>query len=197
MQQHVRNGAASFSFSILHFLCAHTTLRIMEARVDFDINEAIKLFDSDPSTIPTTEAPQALQEVEEDAEALSSPSLINSELNPVVDAVAENPDAITRSSVFDTLQFLLKYVQTHRNPIHFSTRRISDLPALSETLHTSLRLRSARYLTSWCLHSRHKPTPYTQISNPRSKMRSHTTKTSWRCTPFYYAGPYPQSKQER
>lgn len=78
--------------------------------MDFDINEAIKLFDSDPSTVPTPEAPQALQEVEEDAEALSSPSLINSELNPVVDAVAENPDAITRSSVFDTLQFLLKYV---------------------------------------------------------------------------------------
>ncbi|KAH6644124.1 non-SMC mitotic condensation complex subunit 1 [Boeremia exigua] len=80
----------------------------MEARVDFDINEAIKLFDSDPSTIPTTEAPQALQECEEDPEALSSLSLINSELNPVVDAVAENPDAITYSSVFDTIQFLLK-----------------------------------------------------------------------------------------
>ncbi|KAJ4991414.1 condensin complex subunit 1 [Stagonosporopsis vannaccii] len=80
----------------------------MEARVDFDINEAIKLFDSDPSTIPTLEAPQALQECEEDPEALSSLSLINSELNPVVDAVAENPDAISRSHVFDTIQFLLK-----------------------------------------------------------------------------------------
>ncbi|KAF2631720.1 hypothetical protein BU25DRAFT_488280 [Macroventuria anomochaeta] len=80
----------------------------MEARVDFDINEAIKLFDSDPSTIPTPEAPQALQECEDDPEALSSLALINSELNPVVDAVAESPDAIMRSSVFDTLQFLLK-----------------------------------------------------------------------------------------
>ncbi len=82
----------------------------MEARVDFDINEAIKLFDSDSSTIPTPEAPRALQECEEDPEALSSLGLINSELNPVVDAVAENSDAITRSSVFDTIQFLLKYV---------------------------------------------------------------------------------------
>ncbi|KAF2028743.1 hypothetical protein EK21DRAFT_69097 [Setomelanomma holmii] len=82
----------------------------MEARVDFDINEAIKLFDSDPSTIPTPEAAQALQECEDDPESLSSPALINSELNPVVDAVAESPDAITRSSVFDTLQFLLKCV---------------------------------------------------------------------------------------
>ncbi|KAJ8117902.1 hypothetical protein OPT61_g998 [Boeremia exigua] len=84
----------------------------MEAHVDFDIDEAIRLFDSDPSSIPTPEAPQALQECEEDPEALSSLGLINSELNPVVDAVAENPDAITRSSVFDTLQFLLKFVPT-------------------------------------------------------------------------------------
>ncbi|KAG9389368.1 Condensin complex protein [Pyrenophora tritici-repentis] len=81
----------------------------MDARVDFDINEAIKLFDSDPSTIPTPEAPQALQDCEDEPESLSSPGLINSELNPVVDAVAESPDAITRSSVFDTLQFLLKH----------------------------------------------------------------------------------------
>lgn len=82
----------------------------MEARVDFKINEAITLFDSDPSTIPTLEVSQLLQQCEEDPEALSSLSLINNELNPVVDAVAESPDAITRSSVFDTLQFLLKCV---------------------------------------------------------------------------------------
>lgn len=80
--------------------------------MDFDINEAIKLFDSDPSTIPTPEAAQALQECEDDAEALSSPGLINGVLNDVVDAVAESPDAITRSSIFDTLQFLLKCVPT-------------------------------------------------------------------------------------
>ncbi|KAF2134379.1 condensin [Dothidotthia symphoricarpi CBS 119687] len=80
----------------------------MEAQVDFDINEAIKLFDSDPSTIPTPEAPKALQECEDDPESLSSPAVINRELNPVVDAIAESPDAITRSSIFDTLQFLLK-----------------------------------------------------------------------------------------
>ncbi|KAF2845177.1 hypothetical protein T440DRAFT_559124 [Plenodomus tracheiphilus IPT5] len=81
----------------------------MDARVEFDINEAIKLFDSDPALIPTPAAPQALQDCEDDPESLSSPGLINEELNPVVDAVAESPDAITRSSVFDTLQFLLKF----------------------------------------------------------------------------------------
>ncbi|PSN64498.1 hypothetical protein BS50DRAFT_498171 [Corynespora cassiicola Philippines] len=81
----------------------------MDARVDFDINEAIKNYDIDPLSIATPEAPQALQDCENEPEALSSAPLINSELNPVVDAVAESPDAITRSSYFDTLQFLLKY----------------------------------------------------------------------------------------
>jgi condensin complex subunit 1 len=87
----------------------------MDSRVQFNINESIKLFDSDPSTIPTPEAPQALLDCEDDPESLSSSGLINSELNPVVDAVAESPDAITRSSVFDTLQFLLKCVPAHPN----------------------------------------------------------------------------------
>ncbi|KAF2688036.1 hypothetical protein K458DRAFT_360969 [Lentithecium fluviatile CBS 122367] len=81
----------------------------MDARVVFDINDAIKNYDIDPASIATSEAPQALQDCESDPEALSSPALINSELNVVVDAVAESPEAITRSSYFDTLQFLLKY----------------------------------------------------------------------------------------
>ncbi|KAF2634538.1 hypothetical protein P280DRAFT_474561 [Massarina eburnea CBS 473.64] len=77
--------------------------------VTFDLNEAIKNFDNDPSLIETPEAPRALQDCEDEPEALSSSGLINSELNPVVDAVAESPDAITRRSCFDTLQFLLKF----------------------------------------------------------------------------------------
>jgi condensin complex subunit 1 len=104
----------------------------METRVDFDINEAIKLFDSDPSTIPTPEAAQALQECEDDPESLSSPGLINSELNPVVDAVAESPDAITRSSVFDTLQFMLKCVPAFpEDSKMWTTQPNSDLFKLS------------------------------------------------------------------
>lgn len=95
---------------LIFFYFLHATLRIMEARVNFDLNEATTLFDSDPSTIPTPEASRTLQECEDDPEALSSLSLINSELDPVVDAVAGSPDAITHSSVFDTLQFLLKCV---------------------------------------------------------------------------------------
>lgn len=98
----------------------------MDAPVDFDINEAIKAYDDDPHTISTPEAPQALQDCENDPEALASGALINSELNPVVDAVAESPDAITRSSYFDTLQFLLKCVPA--SPIYTtqSTERKPD-----------------------------------------------------------------------
>ncbi|KAF2746927.1 hypothetical protein M011DRAFT_468209 [Sporormia fimetaria CBS 119925] len=79
----------------------------MDARVDFDVNDALKHYSIDPASIETPEAPSELVECENDPEALT-PALINSVLNPVIDAVAESPDAITRSSVFDTLQFLLK-----------------------------------------------------------------------------------------
>lgn len=81
----------------------------MESQVDFDINEAIRLYDSEPASVPTPEAAPALLECENDPEALSQINLINSELNPVVDAIADNPDAITNPAIFDTLQFLLKY----------------------------------------------------------------------------------------
>lgn len=79
----------------------------MDARVEFDVNESLKNYSIDPSSIATPEAPSELVDCEHDPEALTA-ALINSVLNPVVDAVAESPDAITRSSFFDTLQFLLK-----------------------------------------------------------------------------------------
>ncbi|KAK7745780.1 condensin complex non-SMC subunit Cnd1 [Cytospora paraplurivora] len=76
--------------------------------IQFDINEALKLYMSDPATIPTSEAASALFDCENDPEALTN-GVINPVLNPIIDAVAENPDAITRSAHFDSLQFLLKY----------------------------------------------------------------------------------------
>ncbi|KAF2147324.1 uncharacterized protein K452DRAFT_282328 [Aplosporella prunicola CBS 121167] len=79
----------------------------MGDRVDFDINESLKNYLSDPSSIATPEAPSDLADCENDPESLTT-AVINSALNPVVDAVTDNPDAITRSSNFDTLQFLLK-----------------------------------------------------------------------------------------
>jgi condensin complex subunit 1 len=80
--------------------------------IEFDINNALKLYMSDPGTIPTPEADSALVDCESDPEALGDNGVINSVLNPIVDAVAENPDAITRSSTFDSLQFLLKCVMS-------------------------------------------------------------------------------------
>ena len=76
--------------------------------ITFDINDALKHYMSDPATIPTPEADGSLVDCENDPESLTDNGVINSVLNPIVDAVAENPDAITRSQIFDSLQFLLK-----------------------------------------------------------------------------------------
>lgn len=83
----------------------------MDERIDFDINDALKHYLSDPRSISTPEAPSELIDCETDPDSFT-PSLINSVLNPVVDSVAENPEAITRRVNFDTLQFLLKCAPT-------------------------------------------------------------------------------------
>lgn len=75
--------------------------------INFDINDALKHYMSDPATISTPEADSNLVDCENDPESLTN-SLINTVLNPIVDSVAENADAIARSSSFDSLQFLLK-----------------------------------------------------------------------------------------
>lgn len=74
---------------------------------DFDINDALKHYMSDPASIATPEADSSLVDCEADPEALTN-SVINPVLNPIVDAVAESPDAITRCAYIDSLQFLLK-----------------------------------------------------------------------------------------
>ncbi|KAI1435816.1 armadillo-type protein [Xylaria sp. CBS 124048] len=79
--------------------------------IDFDINDALKHYMSDPASIATPEAASALVDCESDPESLSSMAIINPVLNPIIDAVADNPDAITRSAYFDSLQFLLKFTQ--------------------------------------------------------------------------------------
>ncbi|KAJ6111617.1 hypothetical protein N7523_007678 [Penicillium sp. IBT 18751x] len=79
----------------------------MEDRIQFDINDSLKYYLSDPISIPTPDAEPELLDCETDPESLS-PALIDNVLNPIVDAVAENPEALTKSSVFDSLQLLLK-----------------------------------------------------------------------------------------
>ncbi|KAH8645685.1 condensin component [Xylariales sp. PMI_506] len=83
--------------------------------INFDINDALKHYMSDPAAIATPEADSSLVECESDPETLTN-AVINPVLNAIVDAVAENPDFITRSAYFDSLQFLLKctpFLPTH------------------------------------------------------------------------------------
>ncbi|KAI9892603.1 MAG: Condensin complex subunit [Vezdaea aestivalis] len=79
----------------------------MDNRIDFDINESLKLYLSDPSSIPTPEADNSLVDCENDPASFTN-ALINDVLNPIIDSVAENPETVLRSSSFDSLQFLLK-----------------------------------------------------------------------------------------
>ncbi len=79
------------------------------ATINFDINDALKHYMSDPTAIPTPEADGSLFDCENDPEALTV-QVINPVLNPIVDAIADNPDAIMRAANVDSLQFLLKYV---------------------------------------------------------------------------------------
>ena len=79
----------------------------MDDQASFDINEALKLYLSDPVSIQTPDACSELVDCENDLDSLT-PQVINGALNPIVDSVAGSPDALTRSASFDTLQFLLK-----------------------------------------------------------------------------------------
>lgn len=82
----------------------------MDSQAAFDINDAIKNYDSDPATIATPDAPRELQDFEHEPERLRDEAgVINSELNTVVDSIADSAEAITRSANFDTLQFLLRF----------------------------------------------------------------------------------------
>ncbi|CBF82679.1 condensin subunit YCS4 [Aspergillus nidulans FGSC A4] len=80
----------------------------MEERIRFDINESLKYYLSDPNSVPTPEADTELLGFETEPEQLPS-TVIDNVLNSIVDAVAENPEALARASSFDSLQFLLKY----------------------------------------------------------------------------------------
>ncbi|KAL4757390.1 condensin subunit YCS4 [Aspergillus foveolatus] len=80
----------------------------MEERIQFDINESLKYYLSDPNSVPTPEADTELLVFETEPEQLPS-TVIDNVLNSIVDAVAENPEGLARASSFDSLQFLLKY----------------------------------------------------------------------------------------
>ena len=114
----------------------------MDDHVDFEINEALKSYLSDPATIPTPEADGALVDCENDPDSLTI-GLINGVLNPIVEAVTENPEVLQRNTVFDSLQFLLKCAPTFL---------ASQRPFLDEPDSELFRLcRSASYLPTHSL----------------------------------------------
>lgn len=105
----------------------------MGTQPDFDINDALKYYLSDPASVATPEADGALLDCENDPESLSN-SLLNDVLNPIVDSIADNSDALTQNSTFDSLQFLLKcapnFLASQRN---FHSEPESELFKLSRS----------------------------------------------------------------
>jgi condensin complex subunit 1 len=78
-----------------------------DSRVEFDLNSALKCYHNDPKTLPCSDADAELLDAEESTENLTN-AQINGILNPIIDAVALNPDAIAKVNVLDNLQCLLK-----------------------------------------------------------------------------------------
>ncbi|PFH60173.1 hypothetical protein XA68_11361 [Ophiocordyceps unilateralis] len=106
---------------------------------DFDINNALKHYMSDPASIPTPEADSALLDCETDPESLSG-SVLNPVLDSIVDAVADSPDALTRASNMDSLQLLLKYsifLPTHALSSMFDLV-MSGLSAEADAVHNDV-----------------------------------------------------------
>jgi condensin complex subunit 1 len=123
---------------------------IMDDRIDFDINDSLKNYLADPLKIPTPEAPSELVDCENDPESFT-PALINSILNPVVDSVADNPEAITRRCNFDTLQFLLKCAPTAPVCDSFGWQVDASVASLRDGRRSSVPFRySAREQNSNC-----------------------------------------------
>ncbi|KAK5957645.1 condensin complex non-SMC subunit Cnd1 [Knufia fluminis] len=95
--------------------------------MDFDINESLKLYLSDPASIQTPEAAPEIADADTDS---LDQSVIADVLEPIRDSIHDHPDALNRSTSFDTLQCLLKYVLIPTVP----TRSIADLSRLAPSV---------------------------------------------------------------
>ncbi|KOS22173.1 Condensin complex subunit 1 [Escovopsis weberi] len=107
--------------------------------VDFNINDALKFYMSDPMAISTPEADAALVDCENEPDDLTN-QVMNPVLNSVVDSITVNPDAVLRPSNMDSLQFLLKYsshIPTHALSKVFDIVT-SGLSAEADAVHNDL-----------------------------------------------------------
>ena len=83
-----------------------------DERVTFDLNASLRLYHDrpgpdKPNAILCADADPELLEAEENPGLLTN-TQITQILDPIVDSLADSPDAILRCSVLDNLQFLLK-----------------------------------------------------------------------------------------
>ncbi|PLN77972.1 condensin complex component cnd1 [Aspergillus taichungensis] len=111
----------------------------MEDRAQFDINESLKYYLSDPASVPTPEADPELLDCETDPDQISV-ALVDNVLNPIVDGVAESPEGLARPSFFDSMQFLLKYSSflPTRSLSKLLDLIVSGLSVEADTIHTDL-----------------------------------------------------------
>lgn len=77
-----------------------------QERIQFDLNQSLKAYLDDPQKIPTEHADSSLTDCD-DIENLT-PNMVDEVLDPIIDVVANSPDAIGRAVVFDNIQCLLK-----------------------------------------------------------------------------------------
>lgn len=75
--------------------------------MEFDINQSLKLYLNDPASLPTPDAAQEITDTDGDS---PDQATLTDTLEPIRDSIRESPDALMRSSSWDTLQCILKCV---------------------------------------------------------------------------------------
>lgn len=111
-----------------------------DERTSFDLNTALRYYLDDPASVPCPDADTELLDADLDS---LTPAQINAVLDPIIDAIAEDADAIAKCAVLDTLQFLLKCAHSS----HSTRRGFADRPRVG-TLLQFPRSRPERSSTS-------------------------------------------------
>lgn len=162
----------------------------MEGLADFDINESLKAYQNDPTAIYTPEANSDLVDSEHDPESMSN-ALVNSVLNPIVDAVTENPESVARAANFDSLQFLLK--QSAAIPTQALSKVldlvVSGISAEADVIHNDLEaeedsiqhhkklLEMFAFLLQWAFSAAEARASTEKSSAPAARSKGKATKT--------------------
>ncbi|KAI5776835.1 armadillo-type protein [Geopyxis carbonaria] len=97
-------------------------------RVEFDLAQSLIYYLDDPVTVPCTDADPELLEYENDFDSVSNAQIAQI-LDPIIDSLAMDPGAITKASVIDTLQYLLK---------NFATMPVQSIGKVLDTIVSGL-----------------------------------------------------------